>query len=121
MARPRNFAEDTVLAPAAEVFARMGYNAASIDDLLAATGLQRGSLYKAFGSKRNLFEKVLAGALAPGWTMKPAAIDLLIVALKELAQDDAPIAGLCRLAVGESGPETAQLLGARLLDHMHRT
>ena len=118
MARPRNFSEDTVLAQAAEVFARMGYNATSIDDLLGATGLQRGSLYKAFGSKRNLFEKVLAGALAPGWTVRPASIDLLIVALKELAPGDAPIAGLCRLALAESGPDSAQLLGTRLLHHL---
>ena len=119
MARPRNFAEDVVLAQAAELFARLGYNAASIDDLLAATGLQRGSLYKAFGSKRNLFDKVLAGALAPGWTSSPAAVDLLIVALKELVPGDAPIAGLCRQAIAESGPDTAQLLGARLLEHLN--
>jgi AcrR family transcriptional regulator len=119
MARPRNFTEDAVLAQAADLFARLRYNAASIDDLLAATGLQRGSLYKAFGSKRNLFEKVLAGALAPGWTARPAAVDLLIVALKELVPDDAPIAGLCRQAIAESGPETAHLLGARLLEHLN--
>ena len=120
MARPRNFAEDTVITLAAEVFARLGYNGASIDDLLGATGLQRGSLYKAFGSKRNLFEKVLTQALAPGWTAQSASIDLLIVALKELVLDDAPIAGLCRQALEESGPDTAPLLGARLVDHLNR-
>lgn len=119
MARPRNFSEDTVLVQAADVFARMGYNATSIDDLLTATGLQRGSLYKAFGSKRNLFEKVLAGALAPGWMAHPASIDLLIVALKELVPGDAPISGLCRLALAESGPASAQLLGARLLHYLN--
>jgi TetR/AcrR family transcriptional repressor of nem operon len=80
---------------------------------------QRGSLYKAFGSKRNLFEKVLAGALAPGWMANPASIDLLIVALKELVPEDAPIAGLCRLALAESGHASAQLLGARLLHHLN--
>src|SRR3712207_567851 len=107
MARPRNFAEETVLAQAAQLFARMGYNGASIDDLLIATGLQRGSLYKAFGSKRNLFEKVLAAALVPGWPTRAAAVDLLIVALKELLPEDAPIAALCRQAILESGPDTA--------------
>jgi len=119
MARPRNFEEETVLAQAAQLFARLGYNGASIDDLLTATGLQRGSLYKAFGSKRNLFEKVLAAALVPGWTDRSAAVDLLIVALKELASEDAPIAGLCRQATLESGPDTARLLGARLLEHLN--
>ena len=49
MARPRNFDEDDVVAKAADIFGRLGFNAASIDDLLGATGLQRGSLYKAFG------------------------------------------------------------------------
>lgn len=119
MARPRNFAEDAVLAQAAQRFARMGYNGTSIDDLLNATGLQRGSLYKAFGSKRNLFEKVLAAALAPGWPARPAAIDLLIVALKELVPEDGAIAALCRQAILESGPDTARLLGARLLEHLN--
>ncbi|KQQ87936.1 TetR/AcrR family transcriptional regulator [Massilia sp. Leaf139] len=118
MARPRNFSEDEVLVQAAAIFARLGYDATSIDDLLAATGLQRGSLYKAFGSKRNLFEKVLAGALAPGWTSNPASIDLLIIALKELVPDDPPIAALCRRAVEEAGTDAARLLGARLLEHL---
>ena len=63
MARPRLFDEAAVIAQAAALFGRLGYNATSIDELLAVTGLQRGSLYKAFGSKRNLFEKVLLGAI----------------------------------------------------------
>jgi len=118
MARPRNFSEDTVLTQAAELFARMGYNATSIDELIGATGLQRGSLYKAFGSKRNLFEKVLSGALAPGWPARPASVDLLIVALKELVRDDTQIAELCRTALAESGSDSAHLLGTRLLHHL---
>jgi TetR/AcrR family transcriptional repressor of nem operon len=118
MARPRNFDEDVVVAQAAQVFGRLGYNAASIDDLVAATGLQRGSLYKAFGSKQNLFQMALAGALAPGWSQRPASIDLLIIALKELAPGDGPISALCRAAVLESGVSTAAILGARLLEHL---
>jgi TetR/AcrR family transcriptional regulator, transcriptional repressor for nem operon len=119
MARPRNFEEHTVIAQAAEVFARMGYHGASVDELVAATGLQRGSIYKAFGSKRNLFEKVLAGALTPGWRTRSSSIDLLIVALKELVPGDLPITALCRAAVAESGADTAAILGGRLLQHLH--
>ncbi|WP_426212534.1 TetR/AcrR family transcriptional regulator [Massilia sp. TWP1-3-3] len=118
MARPRNFEEDVVVAQAADVFGRLGFNAASIADLVTATGLQRGSLYKAFGSKQNLFRLALAGALTPGWSKRAASIDLLIIALKELAPGDGPVTDLCRAAVSESGDATACLLGARLLEHL---
>lgn len=118
MARPRNFDEDVVVTQAADVFGRLGYNAASIDDLVAATGLQRGSLYKAFGSKQNLFQRALAGALTVGWSERPASIDLLIIALKELAPADVAVTALCRAAVLESGQDTGSILGARLLEHL---
>lgn len=120
MARPRNFDESEVIAKAADVFGRLGYNAASIDDLLGATGLQRGSLYKAFGSKRKLFELVLARALAPGWSERGESLDLLIIALMEMAPDDPAIAGMCRAALAESGIDNAHLLGTRLLHHLNK-
>ena len=119
MARPRNFDEDDVVARAADLFGRLGFNAASIDDLLGATGLQRGSLYKAFGSKRNLFEKVLERALVPGWSERGESLDLMIIALKEMAPHDHAITALCRSALAQSGNDNARLLGARLLDHLN--
>jgi TetR/AcrR family transcriptional regulator, transcriptional repressor for nem operon len=118
MARPRTFDETDVIARAAEVFGRLGFNATSVDDLLGATGLQRGSLYKAFGSKRNLFELVLTHALTPGWTTRPESIDLLIIALKEMAPEDAAVKLLCRTALPEAGTHIAELLGNRLLHHL---
>lgn len=118
MARPRNFEEGDVLASAAAVFGRLGYNAASIDDLVMATGLQRGSLYKAFGSKRNLFEKVLQRALSGDWQQRGEAIDLMITSLKELASEDAPIAALCRAAIMRCPEDAAAILGRRLLQHL---
>jgi TetR/AcrR family transcriptional regulator, transcriptional repressor for nem operon len=107
-----------VIARAAEVFGRLGYNACSVDDLVAATALQRGSLYKAFGSKRGLFEKVLIRALAGEWHRAPAALDLLITALRELVATDPPIATLCRNALRAHGDNAAELIGRRLLDHL---
>ncbi len=57
--RPREFDEDKVLAAAMEVFWLQGYDSTSMTDLLAATGLHKGSLYQAFGDKHNLFIQAL--------------------------------------------------------------
>ena len=53
--RPRNFDENRVLTAALEVFRIQGFSATSLDDLTAATGLNRPSLYGAFGNKQALF------------------------------------------------------------------
>lgn len=60
MARTPAFDRATVLDRAMAVFWSKGYEAASVQDLVAATGLLRGSLYAAFGDKRGLFEAALA-------------------------------------------------------------
>lgn len=118
MARPRNFDEHDVIDRAADVFGRLGYAACSVDDLVDATGLQRGSLYKAFGSKRSLFEQVLGKAFAGEWHSDPAALDLMITALREMAGIDLPIAALCRQALAAFPGDVALLLGARLIQHL---
>lgn len=120
MGRPRNFNEEDVVDSAAEVFGRLGYTACSIDDLVEATGLQRGSLYKVFGSKRGLFEKVLRKSLAGDWSNDGASLDLMITALRELVSFDLPIAELCRRALAAHEGNAAQLLGSRLLEHLPR-
>jgi TetR/AcrR family transcriptional repressor of nem operon len=55
MARPREFNEDQVTEALMEVFWEKGYQAASMQDLVAATGLLKGSLYGAFGDKQALY------------------------------------------------------------------
>jgi TetR/AcrR family transcriptional repressor of nem operon len=57
MARPREFDETAVVAAARERFRETGYAATSLDDLTTATGLGKGSLYGAFGDKRQLFQR----------------------------------------------------------------
>lgn len=55
MARPREFDEEQVIQSAQEVFWLKGYQRTSVRDLVDATGLQRGSLYGAFGDKHGLY------------------------------------------------------------------
>ena len=59
MARPRKFDEGEVLRAARDQF-WSGYAGTSVDDVLTATGLGKGSLYGAFGDKRALFLRALA-------------------------------------------------------------
>lgn len=59
MARPRTFDEQEVVAAARDEFWERGYAATSVDDLTAATGLGKGSLYGAFGDKHTLYLRAL--------------------------------------------------------------
>lgn len=59
MSRPRSFDEDQVLDGAMRAFWAKGFDATTLDDLEAVTGLGRGSLYGAFGDKRALFLKAV--------------------------------------------------------------
>ena len=55
--RPPAYDTDTALTRAMEAFWDAGYAATSLDELAAATGMNRPSLYGAFGDKRELFIK----------------------------------------------------------------
>ncbi|GED69784.1 TetR family transcriptional regulator [Brevibacillus reuszeri] len=59
MVRPREFNEEQALHAAMEVFWEKGYEATSLSDLTAKMGIQRPSLYAAFGDKKELFEATL--------------------------------------------------------------
>ena len=59
MAGVRQFDRNQLLSQAMMVFWRNGYQATSIQDLVEATGVNRGSLYATFGDKCGLFLAVL--------------------------------------------------------------
>jgi AcrR family transcriptional regulator len=127
MARPRAFDETQVLNAVLEQFWDAGYAATSLEDLMRVSGLGKGSLYAAFGDKRQLFLRALHsytddnhGRLREFLAEAPRAVD----ALHELLE--APITGPngdgaqrgCLLAnstceLGNADPE--------VLAHAHRT
>src|SRR6476619_6622848 len=57
--RPRSFDADVVLERAMHVFWAKGYEGAALSDLTRAMRINRPSLYAAFGTKEQLFRKVL--------------------------------------------------------------
>ncbi|MCU0570937.1 MAG: TetR/AcrR family transcriptional regulator [Oculatellaceae cyanobacterium Prado106] len=63
MARLREFDTEEVLEAVINAFWERGYEATSLADLMEVTGLQKGSIYKAFGDKRSLFIQALQAYL----------------------------------------------------------
>ncbi|MFD4357364.1 TetR/AcrR family transcriptional regulator [Nocardia sp. NPDC058519] len=59
MARPKEFDEHRAVDAAMRAFWSAGYEATSTQDLCAATGLGRSSIYNTFTSKRELFDRAL--------------------------------------------------------------
>src|SRR4051812_11049174 len=78
--RPRGYDPDAALVRAIASFWHAGYAGTSLDDLSAATGMNRPSLYGAFGDKRDLYLK----ALAHYW-------ELSRVAMKQALADGLPL------------------------------
>ncbi|WP_394770816.1 TetR/AcrR family transcriptional regulator [Lacisediminihabitans sp.] len=59
MSRTRSYAKEDVVRAARTVFWNEGYEQTGIAELEAATGLNRSSIYHAFGSKRGLFDEAV--------------------------------------------------------------
>ncbi len=55
MARKKEFNQKIVIARAMQVFWNKGYKMTSIQDLVNAMGIGRGSIYDSFGDKHNLY------------------------------------------------------------------
>ncbi len=78
--RPRSFDESEAVDRATQVFWAKGYDAVTIDDLVAGMGVGRPSLYAIFGDKQTLFARCLQeyaqrkGALTSRALLAPASV-----------------------------------------------
>ncbi|RJL35315.1 TetR/AcrR family transcriptional regulator [Bailinhaonella thermotolerans] len=113
--RPRSFDADTALDRALEVFWRHGYEGTSLTDLTAAMGINKPSLYAAFGNKEELFAKVLARYLDGPGAYSAEALDaptcrevlerLVHGAVDLTAGQNTPHGCLCVTSVHARGPD----------------
>ncbi|MTE11776.1 TetR/AcrR family transcriptional regulator [Nocardia aurantiaca] len=132
MGRPRNFDEDAVVDRAMEAFWTHGYANTSPAQLAEATGIGKGSLYNAFGSKRELFDLCmtrydrLGAALArevlaqPGTTRERLRAWMRWVVDSDLAQ---PVRRGCMVVntAMELGGHDAEATAAVTAAHAHMT
>ncbi len=93
MARSKAFNEEEVLDKAVAVFWAKGYEATSMQDLVEAMGIQRGSLYATFGSKQQLFlqsleryGKVVVKQFLDILESKPSAIESIELFFAQLVE-----------------------------------
>jgi AcrR family transcriptional regulator len=71
--RPRSFDVNEALDRAMELFWERGYEGTSLADLTEAMGINRPSLYAAFGNKESLFRRTLAHyVVGPGGHLQRA-------------------------------------------------
>jgi TetR/AcrR family transcriptional regulator, copper-responsive repressor len=80
--RPRAYNPDQALQKATLAFWRQGYSGTSLDDLADATGMNRPSIYAAFGNKRSLY----LDALKTYWELGYAAMREELAYDKPLAE-----------------------------------
>jgi len=141
----KTFDTDEVLEKAGVMFASKGFEATSISDLTQAMGINKGSLYHAFGSKRDLFEAVLRkdvmgrqatafrqlegmsdpvaailaifdGAIAQHEGSPPNAGNLIIITALDLPEHSDGVRDIVKLAV-----RNLETLFARLIDQGHES
>ncbi len=127
----KKYNDDEVLTRAMQAFWTSGYEATSINDLVATTGINRGSIYSAFKDKRGLFlkslehyDKLYRAAFLERVMREHAPREAIIAAFEEVAatMHDDEMPGGCLLVntaleVSPHDPEIAAFV-SRSLEHV---
>ena len=124
--RPRAFCVHQALDRALRVFWQKGYEGTSLSDLTEAMGINRPSLYAAYGNKEALFRKALDRYAEHGTAFLRAAmeqptsrqaVEHLLYGAADGANGDEKLQGClmvrCALASGEAGDAIRQELADR--------
>lgn len=100
MGRKKLFDEKKVIKNIGETFVKYGYEGTSLDDLVKATGVLRGSLYSTFGSKHGMFVTALRDSINDD-RYGEQTLSLITIAMMELTKDDKLVFNLVRKWVSE--------------------
>lgn len=97
-----------ILDAAERLFAEKGYDAACTNDILAAVGIARGTLYYHFKSKEEILDAVVERSCGRA----------LETARRIAADSDVPVLDRVFLAIGAARPLEAE--AERIMEHLHR-
>ena len=93
-----------IIAQAAPIFNQRGYAGCSMHDLMEATGLEKGGLYRHFANKEELAAEAFRFALAQSVKIRtdhleeiPGAVDKLRRAVQLFVESPSAVAGGCPL------------------------
>ena len=116
------FDMDMALDQATSVFAKKGFEATSLSDLTQAMQINKGSLYNAFGSKKELFDRALARydqqnraarlAELRQWDDPKAAIEALFQGLIDSAEADPSRLGCFVINTAQDMPNQSDAVNA---------
>jgi len=112
--RPRAYDPQAALRQLTDTFWKTGYSATSLDDISAATGMNRPSLYAAFGDKHALYLE----ALAEYWRLSLAATREALAGDQPLAESlmRAYDAALSIYFSGEGDPRGCFVMGTAVTE-----
>ena len=105
---------DAVRSAAEQLFLQRGYDGASVEAIAAQAGVSTATVYSHFGSKRGLFEAVVAAATVHMRLEAAASLEDVARAYAQLMSDPA-VRGLIRLVASEA--ERFPELGEALFGH----
>nr|WP_315592625.1 TetR/AcrR family transcriptional regulator [uncultured Cupriavidus sp.] len=109
-----------LVAAALELFVERGYAATRLDDVAAAAGVSKGTVYLYFANKEELFKTVVRENMVPALTKGTDLVDTFEGSTPELLRElllgwwgligSTRVAGLTKLIIAESGnfPDIAQ-------------